>query len=186
MNNLGGALKDMVQNHLLELLALTTMEKPKKIDSESIRNEKLKVLKSLGFKKNKFEKNIILGQYTESFFKNKKQKSYRNEKMVDKKSMTETFVALKTEINNKRWKNTPIYLRTGKRLPTKVTEIVIHFKNKNNLFNNNSNQSRNMLVIRIQPNEGILLKFDTKKPGDGYKVINENLDFFYIDQVFCL
>ena len=73
------------------------------------------------------------------------------------------------------------FLRTGKKLPTKVTEIVIHFKNNKNIFNNFSNKSSNLLVIRIQPNEGILLKFDIKKPGEGFKVINENLDFYYSD-----
>jgi len=176
-----GALKDMIQNHLLELLTLTTMENPTKIDSDSIRNEKLKVLKCLKLTNDKFENKIVLGQYTESFVRNKKQKSYRNEKMVNKNSKTETFVALKTFINNKRWKNVPIFLRTGKKLPTKVTEIVIHFKNNKNIFNNFSNKSSNLLVIRIQPNEGILLKFDIKKPGEGFKVINENLDFYYSD-----
>lgn len=177
-----GALRDMVQNHLLQLVALVAMEPPVKSDAYNIRNEMLKVFQSLKpFKQNEIESNIIRGQYTDSVIKGKKVKGYREEKGVDKDSHTETFVALKFYIENWRWAGIPFYIRTGKKLPTRVSEIVIHFKpNHHPIFSNQQKvNTQNMLVLRIQPDEGVLLKFGLKVPGVGFNVENVNLDFLY-------
>lgn len=183
-----GALRDMVQNHLLQLTALAAMEPPSSMEPDAIRNEILKVFQSLRpFKEEEVVKNTIRGQYVASNVKHKAQKAYRDEKGVDSGSNTETYAALKFYIDNWRWGGVPFYIRTGKRLPTRVTEVVIHFKptphflftgNKNNLDN-----SCNQLVIRIQPDEGILMKFGMKIPGSGFDVQNVNMDFHYSDLV---
>lgn len=178
-----GALRDMIQNHLLQLLALVAMEPPMAIDSVAIRNEKLKVFQALRpLSGDDVFKNVIRGQYTASNIKGKYAKGYREEKDVDPNSRTETYFAMKLFIDNWRWGGVPFYVRTGKRLPTRVSEIVIHFKPtptnlfiKNKEFGNDGNQ----LVLRIQPDEGILLKTGMKVPGSGYEVKNVNMDFHY-------
>ncbi len=180
-----GALRDMLQNHLLQLVALVAMEPPSEIHSDTIRNEMLKVFQSLRpLKKEQIEKSVIRGQYGESHVRGELMPSYRAEKGVPEDSRTETFVALKLYIDNWRWGGVPFYIRTGKRLPTKVTEIVIHFKpSPHTLFcsENAGYNSDNQLVIRIQPDEGILLKFGMKVQGAGYNVQNVNMDFHYED-----
>jgi glucose-6-phosphate 1-dehydrogenase len=178
-----GALRDMVQNHLLQLVALVAMEPPMSIDSVSIRNEKLKVFQALRPMSNDdLFKNVIRGQYTAANIKGKYAKGYREEKDVDKDSRTETYMAMKLFIDNWRWGNVPFYVRTGKRLPTRVSEVVIHFKPApQRLFPETTdlNNDDNRLVIRIQPDEGILLKTKMKVPGSGYQVKNVNMDFHY-------
>ncbi|MFC2089802.1 glucose-6-phosphate dehydrogenase [Bacteroidota bacterium] len=180
-----GALRDMLQNHLLQLVALIAMEPPSVIDSDTIRNEMLKVFQS--FRRLDYENlqdSVIRGQYVESSVRKEKLIAYRNEKGVPDDSRTETFVALKLFIDNWRWGGVPFYIRTGKRLPTKVTEVVIHFKpSPHTLFSADGNEykSANQLVIRIQPDEGILLKFGMKVPGAGYDVQTVNMDFHYKD-----
>lgn len=180
-----GALRDMVQNHLFQLVALVAMEPPVKADAESIRNEKLKVFQSLRpYSKEDIANNVIRGQYIESTIKGEKVPGYREEEGVDPQSKTETYAALKFNIDNWRWAGVPFYIRTGKRMPTRVTEVVIHFKpNHHHLFASNSYLSnpQNTLVLRIQPNEGILLKFDMKIPGAGYNTEQVNMDFHYDD-----
>lgn len=180
-----GALRDMVQNHLFQLVALVAMEPPVKADAESIRNEKLKVFQSLRpYTKEDIANNVIRGQYIESTIKGEKVPGYREEEGVDPQSKTETYAALKFNIDNWRWAGVPFYIRTGKRMPTRVTEVVIHFKpNHHHLFASNSYLSnpQNTLVLRIQPNEGILLKFDMKIPGAGYNTEQVNMDFHYDD-----
>lgn len=180
-----GALRDMVQNHLFQLVALVAMEPPVKADAESIRNEKLKVFQSLRpYTKEDIANNVIRGQYIESTIKGEKVPGYREEEGVDPHSKTETYAALKFNIDNWRWAGVPFYIRTGKRMPTRVTEVVIHFKpNHHHLFASNSYLSnpQNTLVLRIQPNEGILLKFDMKIPGAGYNTEQVNMDFHYDD-----
>ena len=171
-----GAIKDMFQNHLLELLCLIAMEEPKKNTAESIRNEKIKLLDNI--RKINYEKDIVRGQYTRSENKIKKFKGYRDNIGVDKKSMVETFFACKLFIDNERWKDIPFFIRTGKRLPTKVTEIVVNFKKNNNVFNQDQNES-NILIFRIQPDEGLLVKFNLKKPGEKNQLLNKNLEFHY-------
>jgi len=179
-----GALRDMVQNHLLQMAGMTAMEPPSSLEPDSIRNEILKVFQSLQpIKEADVPKQVIRGQYTGSTIRGECVSGYRYEKGVAPDSKTETFVAIKFFINNWRWGGVPFYIRTGKRLPTRVTEIVIHFKRTpHHLFQReNTPLSSNQLIIRIQPDEGILLKFDMKEPGSGFNVKNVNMDFHYSD-----
>jgi len=179
-----GALRDMVQNHLLQMVGMTAMEPPSSLDSNAIRNEVLKVLQSLQpIREEDVPEQVIRGQYTGSLIRGECVTGYRHEKGVDIRSRTETYVAMKFYINNWRWGGVPFYIRTGKRLPTRVTEIVIHFKpTPHHLFRRESGKlSANQLIIRIQPDEGILLKFDMKEPGAGFSVKNVNMDFHYKD-----
>ena len=178
-----GALRDMLQNHLLQLVALVGMEPPVWADSRSIRNEMVKVLESLRpLSQDDVKSNIIRGQYSEAMVKGNQVKGYRQEKGVDPASRTETYVAMKFFIDNWRWNGIPFYIRTGKFLPTKVTEIVIHFQSTpHHIFcrPHESTDGFNQLIIRIQPDEGLLLKFGMKVPGAGYQVQNVNMDFHY-------
>ncbi|MEQ9375125.1 MAG: glucose-6-phosphate dehydrogenase [Imperialibacter sp.] len=177
-----GALRDMIQNHLLQLVSLVTMEPPARMDAESIHNEKLKLFRSLRpLSADDIRNNVIRGQYLNSTFGDKEYLGYRDEQGVDAESRTETFAALKFYIDNWRWADVPFFVRTGKRLPTRVSEVVIHFKpNHHHLFSQRRiANSQNVLVFRIQPNEGILLKFGLKVPGNGFKVETVNMDFQY-------
>jgi glucose-6-phosphate 1-dehydrogenase len=179
-----GALRDMVQNHLLQMVGLTAMEPPSSLDADSIRNEVLKVFQSLQpIREEDVPAQVIRGQYTGSVIRGECVPGYRQEKNVDVNSRTETYVAVKFYINNWRWGGVPFYIRTGKRMPTRVTEIVIHFKQTpHHLFRRPDGMlSANQLVLRIQPDEGILLKFDMKEPGAGFNVKNVNMDFHYKD-----
>jgi glucose-6-phosphate 1-dehydrogenase len=179
-----GALRDMLQNHLLQMVGLVAMEPPSSLDSRAIRNETLKVFQSLRpIKKEDVKSMAIRGQYVTSKIKGKEVPGYREEIGVDSNSKTETYAAIKFYIDNWRWGGVPFYIRTGKRLPTKVTEIVIHFKQTPHyLFTKkNGSEACNQLIIRIQPDEGILLKFGMKVPGAGFNVHNVNMDFHYSD-----
>jgi glucose-6-phosphate 1-dehydrogenase len=181
---LSGALRDMVQNHLLQVVGLTAMESPSSLEPIAIRNEILKVFQSLRpIKKEDVNNVAIRGQYLSSKIKGEQVPGYREEEEVNPESVTETYVALKFYIDNWRWGGVPFYIRTGKRLPTRVTEVVIHFKpTPHFLFSQNDVcQSCNQMVIRIQPDEGILLKFGMKTPGAGFDVQNVNMDFHYSD-----
>ena len=179
-----GALRDMVQNHLLQMVGLTAMEPPSSLDADAIRNEVLKVFQSLQpIKEEEVPRHVIRGQYTGSLVRGECITGYRYEKGVDVESRTETYVAIKFYVNNWRWGGVPFYMRTGKRLPTRVTEIVVHFKSTpHHLFKRTSGRmSDNQLIIRIQPDEGILLKFGMKEPGAGFNVKNVDMDFHYKD-----
>ena len=179
-----GALRDMVQNHLLQMVGLTAMEPPSSLDANAIRNEVLKVFQSLQpIREEDVPNQVIRGQYTSSLIRGECVAGYRDEKGVARDSRTETYVAIKFFINNWRWGGVPFYIRTGKRLPTRVTEIVVHFKpTPHHLFRRTTEKvSANQLIIRIQPDEGILLKFDMKEPGAGFNVKNVNMDFHYKD-----
>ena len=179
-----GALRDMVQNHMLQMVGLTAMEPPSSLDADAIRNEVLKVFQSFQpIKEEDVPLQVIRGQYTPSLIRGECVTGYRYEKGVLPTSRTETYVAIKFFINNWRWGGVPFYMRTGKRLPTRVTEIVVHFKQTpHHLFQREAGKiSSNQLIIRIQPDEGILLKFDMKEPGAGFKVTNVNMDFHYRD-----
>ena len=148
-----GAIRDMVQNHMLQLLSLTTMEFPECIGPKCVRDEKLKVLKKIKIPK---KEDIVVGQY----------EGYHSEKSVSPDSNTETFVAFKTEIKNKRWKGVPIYLRTGKSLEKKYSEINIILKDvSHKLFAQpNTLRDNNVISIRIEPQDGLVIKFNAKKP----------------------
>lgn len=179
-----GAMRDMVQNHLLQLVALVAMEPPVKADAYNIRNEMLKVFQSLlPLSDEEIKSNVIRGQYLSSSIKGKTVKGYREEINVNPESRTETFVAIKFFVENWRWAGVPFYIRTGKKLPTRVSEVVIHFKpNHHPIFKRTQKiNSQNMLILRIQPDEGILLKFGMKVPGSGFDVENVNMDFLYSD-----
>lgn len=179
-----GALRDMLQNHLLQLVGLVAMEPPSQFDSDSIRNETVKVFKALRPIKDKnISKQVIRGQYVESVVRGEKCVSYLDEKGIKPNSKTETFVAIKFFIDNWRWSGVPFYIRTGKHLPTKVTEIVIHLNaSPHRLFRNRSlKDSYNHLIMRIQPDEGIVLNFGMKIPGRGFNVQNADMDFKYSD-----
>lgn len=176
-----GALLDMVQNHLLQILCLIAMEPPSNLNPDTVRNEKLKVLESLRFfDKNSIQGNVVRGQYTRGTIKNEKVNSYLED--IEKyNSDTETFVAIKAYIDNWRWKNTPFYLRTGKRMKKKYSDIVINFKTMpHNIFTDNKNNLHNKLIIRLQPEERIELVQLSKIPGPGgyrFKPISLKLDF---------
>ena len=179
-----GALRDMLQNHLLQVLGLVAMEPPSSMESDSIRNETLKVMQSLQpLTDENIENQVIRGQYVASHIRGEMVPGYREEAHVDPDSRTETYVAMKLFIDNWRWGGVPFYIRTGKRLPTRVTEVVIHFKKTpHGLFwEKDEDQNHNQLIIRIQPDEGVLLKFGLKLPGAGYKVKTVNMDFHYTD-----
>ncbi len=177
-----GALRDMLQNHLMQLFAITAMEPPNSLDADSIRSEKTKVLQATHIANaNNLEQSAIRAQYSDGWMKGKPVKGYRQEEGVNPESTTPTFVALKLEIDNWRWKGVPFYLRTGKRMPKKVTEISIHFREVPLLIFQSAAQqtSPNVLTMRIQPNEGISLKFEAKTPGPDLRTRTVNMDFSY-------
>jgi len=180
-----GALRDMLQNHLLQLVALTAIEPPTVITADAIRNEILKVFQSFRpLTLEDIEKNVIRGQYTESKIRGEQSLGYKQEHGVTPESRTETYVALKFYIDNWRWGGVPFYIRTGKKMPTRVTEIVIYFKptpHPHLLKMIEDGTAENKLVIRIQPDEGLLLKFGMKVPGAGFNVQTANMDFRYSD-----
>jgi glucose-6-phosphate 1-dehydrogenase len=180
-----GALRDMVQNHLLQIAATIAMESVSTFDAKAVRDEKVKVFHSLRqIKSEEVSRQVIRGQYISSTIRGKNVQSYRDENNIDPQSQTETFVALKFFIDNWRWGDVPFYIRTGKRLPTRVTEVVVHFKKTpHHIFkiDQNKNSYDNQLIIRIQPDEGILLKFGMKVPGTGFNIKNVGMDFHYSD-----
>jgi len=178
-----GAMRDMIQNHLLQVVGMVAMEPPVVIEADAIRHEVMKVFQSLQpIKPENLQKHVIRGQYTASTIKGEPVQGYREEPGVDPGSHTETYVAMKFFIDNWRWAGVPFYIRTGKKLPTRVTEIVIEFKpTPHHLFDKNGfdQHMSNQLIIRIQPDEGILLKFGMKEPGAGFRVNQVNMDFHY-------
>jgi glucose-6-phosphate 1-dehydrogenase len=178
-----GALRDMVQNHLMQVVGMVAMEPPVVIEANAIRNEILKVFQSIRpIRKEEVSKYVIRGQYIQPRSGNELIKGYRDEPGVDLQSRTETFVAMKFFIDNFRWAGIPFYVRTGKKLPARVTEVVIHFKNTpHHLFGNqiDTEPVSNQLVLRIQPDEGILLKIGMKVPGAGFRVQTVNMNFHY-------
>ncbi len=180
-----GALRDMFQNHLMQIIAHLTMEPPIAANASAIRNEKLKVLQSIRpIKEEDVPQFVIRGQYTGSIIGEHQINGYREEEGVPHDSRTETYVALKFFIDNWRWAGVPFYVRSGKALPTKVTEVVITFKDPpHTLFRQEKTMQNdnNQLIIRIQPDEGLLLKFGMKIPGSGFKVKDVGMDFHYTD-----
>ncbi|MDR2916669.1 MAG: glucose-6-phosphate dehydrogenase [Tannerella sp.] len=178
-----GALRDMIQNHMLQLLGIVAMEPPVSSDADAIRNEMLKVFQSLRrMTKEEVPDYVIRGQYISSMVRSVVMPAYREEKGVDPVSKTETYVALKCFIDNWRWSGVPFYIRTGKCLPTRVTEVVIHFRpNPHKIFaqKNGLDNIGNKLIIRIQPDEGLVLKFGMKVPGTGFRVDQVSMDFRY-------
>lgn len=179
-----GAMRDMIQNHLLQVLAVVAMEPPAIFDSNAIRNETVKVLQALRpITAKEVHKKVVRGQYKATKIKDKIVPAYRDEAGVAVDSMTETFVAMKVHIDNWRWGDVPFYIRTGKYLPERVTEVVIHLKPApHQLFNQLCvTQPTNMIILRIHPDAGVAIDFGMKIPGAGYKVHNVDMAFHYSD-----
>lgn len=169
-----GALRDMVQNHMLQLLSLLSMEPPVNLDTESIRDEKVKVLRSMRIDPN----DVVRGQYEEGVVAGNQVQAYAQEDRVPPASQVETFLAMKAYIENFRWAGVPFYLRTGKRLPRKFSEITIVFKQLPGvLYFQSGNLQPNALVIRVQPDEGVYLKFNAKRPGTEATILPVTMDF---------
>ncbi|UIE37047.1 glucose-6-phosphate dehydrogenase [Leptodesmis sichuanensis] len=177
-----GALRDMVQNHLMQLFCLTAMEPPNSLDADSIRNEKVKVLQATHLADlNDMGLSAVRGQYTNGWMKGEPVPGYRSEEGASPQSTTPTYAALKLYIDNWRWKGVPFYMRTGKRMPKKVSEIAIQFKEVPFLmFQSAARQANpNVLAMRIQPNEGISLRFEVKTPGNSLRTRTVDMDFRY-------
>ncbi|MBI4452957.1 glucose-6-phosphate dehydrogenase [Candidatus Woesearchaeota archaeon] len=170
-----GALRDVMQNHMMQLLSLVAMGAPKSIDADDVKNEKVKVLKSIA--KSGFSGNMAIGQYGEGIVEGKKVAAYASEPEIRKNSGTETYAALKLGIASKMWKNVPFYLRTGKRLKDKSTEIIIVYKHTPFGLFSKASPEKNMMVIRVQPYEGITLQFNAKVPGNKVIIDNVEMDF---------
>jgi len=169
-----GALRDMVQNHMLQLLTLIAMEPPVDLATESIRDEKVKVLRSLKVN----PENVVRGQYGPGVVDAQQVVAYNQEQRVAPDTNVETFVALKTYVENFRWAGVPFYMRTGKRMPKKYSEIVISFKKLPGvLYFRDEQLDPNLLVIRVQPDAGIFFKFNAKKPGTEHSIVPVSMDF---------
>jgi glucose-6-phosphate 1-dehydrogenase len=177
-----GVLRDMFQNHLLQVLSLVAMEPPAAFEADAIRDEKLKILKSIRpFDQQTIPQWAVRGQYGPGFMAGAKVPGYRQEEGVKPGSITPSFAAIKINVDTWRWHGVPFLLRSGKRLPKRATEVAIQFKEPPNLLfkGNVSDLSPNVLVVRIQPDEGITLKFETKVPGMTMEVRTVNMDFRY-------
>lgn len=163
-----GQLRDMVQNHLLQLLCLIAMDPPSNLDADAIRDEKVKVLKALKpFSRESIQRDVVRGQYIAGSISGDSVPGYLDEDGANADSHTETFVAMRTEVANWRWAGVPFYLRTGKRMPEKLSQIVIHFRQQAHYIFDPDQRSlaSNKLVIRLQPEEGIALQVLTKDGG---------------------
>ncbi|MBN2588616.1 MAG: glucose-6-phosphate dehydrogenase [Sedimentisphaerales bacterium] len=178
-----GALRDMFQNHVLQMLTLAAMEPPISFEADSIRDEKSKLLKSIRpFIVDELDQHIIRAQYGEGMVKGKKAVSYKSEHSVADNSKTETYVAAKMFVDNPRWKDVPFYMRTGKRLSAKYTEIAITFKQvPHSMFASIGldDMPANVLVFQIQPGEGIILNFQAKHPGSKTCISTLSMNFKY-------
>ena len=177
-----GALRDMVQNHLLQLLCLVAMEPPTDLGADSIRDEKVKVVRALRhLAPDEIRCQVVRGQYAAGAIEGKPVVAYRTEPGIKLDSLTETYVALRILVDDWRWADVPIYVRVGKRLPKSATEISVHFKRAPMvLFNKESTAlDQNVLVIRIQPDEGIALRMQAKIPGNNLRIEPVKMDFHY-------
>jgi len=176
-----GAARDVIQNHLLQLLALTAMEEPVSFDAADLRNEKEKVLKAVRLPKD-LSKHTARGQYAGGWQGGEEVLGFLEEEGMNPKSVTETYAAMRLDINTRRWAGVPFYLRAGKRLGRRVTEIAVVFKRApQQLFaaDQTSELGQNALVIRVQPDEGVTIRFGSKIPGVGMQVRDVTMDFGY-------
>ncbi len=174
-----GAIRDIFQNHLLQLVTLTAMEPPVDFDAESVRNEKVKVLRALH---TPGPKNVVRGQYGPGFIEGVEVPGYREEEGVAPDSQTETYVAAKLYVDNWRWADTPFYVRTGKRLPRRETTIAIEFKRAPHPpFEEGAADGLrpNVLLVHVQPDEGVSLAVAAKVPGQGMTIRTVNMNFLY-------
>ena len=180
-----GALRDMLQNHLLQLLCIVAMEPPTSISPDAVRDAKLQVLRSLKrFTPTTLSQNIVRGQYRAGYVDGQPVPGYRDEPGAPKQSKTETFVAMKAEIDTWRWAGVPFYLRTGKRMADRLAEIVVRFKTiPHSIFNQpTSSFQPNSLVIRLQPDEGLSMNLMAKTPGDSMRLKQAELELDFREQ----
>lgn len=178
-----GALRDMVQNHMLQLLTLVAMEPPVALEADAVRDEKTKVLRAMRpIDPKQLDQCAVRGQYGAGASGGKSVPGYREEESVNRDSFTETYAALKLYIDNFRWAGVPFYIRSGKRLPKRVTEIAIQFKSVPHLLfreNDGGRLDPNSLIVRIQPDEGISMKIGAKLPGQRVQIRPVSMDFQY-------
>ena len=177
-----GATRDMIQSHVLQLTSLTAMEPPAAFDATAVRNEKIKVLQSIRpFTPESIKSDVVRGQYGPGSQPGNSSllAGYREEAGVSKNSSTETFVAAKFQIDNWRWAGVPFYLRTGKRLPSRVTEIAIQFRRAPHIVFREQDLCANTLVLNVQPDEGISISFHAKLPGQAMRLKTVTMDFSY-------
>ncbi|MGA2519516.1 MAG: glucose-6-phosphate dehydrogenase [Acidimicrobiales bacterium] len=180
-----GALRDIVQNHVMQVLALTLMEPPATVDALGIRDEKVKLLRAVMVPDpNEAVINSVRGQYTAGTVDGDPVVGYRQEEGVDPHSRTETFVAMRLAVDNWRWAGVPVYIRTGKRLPARATEVVLQFHRVPHLaFGGRLTRDLrpNLLQLRIQPDEGVCLLFGAKVPGEAFRLRSVDMNFSYAD-----
>jgi glucose-6-phosphate 1-dehydrogenase len=178
-----GAMRDIVQNHVLQVLALALMEPPTSLSGEAVRNEKVKLLHAIRLPNGRDIDDIaVRGQYTRGGTRDELMAGYRDEQGVDPLSRTETYAALRLDVDNWRWAGVPFYVRTGKRLPARVTEVALQFQRPPHLpipGNQLTELEADALILRIQPNEGISLRFGAKVPGHSFRVRTASMDFSY-------
>ncbi|MGN6575714.1 MAG: glucose-6-phosphate dehydrogenase [Nocardioides sp.] len=176
-----GAARDVIQNHLLQLMALIAMEEPTSFDAHNLRIEKQKVLESVVIPR-RLDLHTARGQYVEGWAGGQKVPGYKDEPDIPESSRTETFAAIRLDVENRRWAGVPFYLRTGKRLGRRVTEVAVVFKRAPHLpFSETSTEelTQNALVIRVQPDEGVTMRFGSKVPGTAMEIRDVNMDFAY-------
>ncbi len=178
-----GALRDIVQNHVMQVLALTLMESPTSSDADRIRDEKVKLLRAIDIPTpDEAVDRAVRGQYTAGLIDGEKVLGYRQEQDVSPDSQTETYLALRLSVDNWRWAGVPIFVRTGKRLPARVTEVALAFRQVPHLlFDQRTSRDLkpNALILRIQPDEGISLEFGAKVPGEKFHLRSVAMDFSY-------
>jgi glucose-6-phosphate 1-dehydrogenase len=177
-----GAMRDIVQNHVMQVLALSLMEPPASFAPEAVRNEKVKLLQAIRPHGRDIDRIAVRGQYSRGGTEDNLMPGYREEPGVNPRSRTETYAALRLDVDNWRWAGVPIYVRTGKRLDKRVTEVVLQFQRPPHLPIT-GDQVRDLqadaLILRIQPDEGITLRFGAKVPGTGFRVRSATMDFSY-------
>ncbi|MGH9071421.1 MAG: glucose-6-phosphate dehydrogenase [Acidimicrobiales bacterium] len=178
-----GALRDIVQNHVMQVLGLTLMEPPASVDAEGIRDEKVKALRSIIIPSAAAVAcDTVRAQYEAGWVEGTRVPGYREEEDVDPQSQTETYFAMRLCVDNWRWAGVPVYVRTGKRLPKRFTEVALQFKRVPHLAFASSEASQlhpNAMIVRIQPDEGITLRFGAKVPGQAFEVRSVSMDFSY-------
>ncbi|MBK8980492.1 MAG: glucose-6-phosphate dehydrogenase [Planctomycetes bacterium] len=178
-----GILRDMIQNHLLQVLTLVAMEPPVASDGDSIRDEKVKVLRAIrSLTPEKVADRTVRGQYARGFVKGEEVPGYQQEPDVAPDSTTETYAAIRLHVDTWRWAGTPFFLRSGKRLARRVTEVAIHFERPPHLLYGDIDRNRldqNVLLLRIQPDEGVSLRFGSKVPGPDFQIRGVRMDFSY-------
>jgi glucose-6-phosphate 1-dehydrogenase len=186
-----GVVRDMFQNHLLQLLTLTAMEPPVTMSADAVRDEKVKVLRSVRwFTAPSLATDAVWGQYVGAEVRGERAAGYREEPNVSAESMTPTYAAVRLHVDNWRWSGVPFYLRSGKRLPRRVSEIAVQFREAPNLMFSHQTRAAmcpNVLVMRVQPDEGISLRFELKRPGaalalsPGTEIAPVDMDFSYAE-----